>query len=225
VAERFSDQFYKTVIEKPGDYQGAFDQGRLAAENLQNAKRHNGARKPDGTPCFFSMADNILPDQRTEKSKEEEVRIRRKDGMSKTEKETAVVKCKVQGEEIGAAKEEGVAATLGYCSNEEPVVLTQTSEPAFLSAAARASIKLRPHQWTLEASEADGVVVVESPQNSLLSRQLLQEYGLEEEADVLTNNGIRTKCDLRFVSRCNSRRDCGRRSSCPELREQLGESL
>ena len=52
----------------------------------------------------------------------------------------------------------------------------------------------------MAAREAAGVVVVKSPQKSVLSRQLLEEYGLEEEADVLTNNGIRTECDLRFVS-------------------------
>jgi len=73
VAERFSDQFYKTVIEKPGDYQGAFDQGKLAAKNLQNAKRHNGARKPDGTPCFSawqttSCQTNVLRNQRRRRS-------------------------------------------------------------------------------------------------------------------------------------------------------------
>ena len=32
VAVRFSDQFYKTVIEKPGDYQGAFEQARWSTE-------------------------------------------------------------------------------------------------------------------------------------------------------------------------------------------------
>jgi hypothetical protein len=35
---------------------------------------------------------------------------------------------------------------------------------------------------------------------ALLSRQLLEEYGLEDEADVLANSGIRREDDLRFVS-------------------------
>ena len=52
----------------------------------------------------------------------------------------------------------------------------------------------------MAAREAAGVVVVKSPQKSVLSRQLLEEYGLEEEADVLTEHGIRTEGDLRFVS-------------------------
>ncbi len=158
VAERFSEQFYKTVIEKPGDYQGAFDQGKVAAEILQNAKWHNGARKPDGTPCFFSMADNIPTHQGNEKSKEAEDRIRR---LSKTEKENAAVMCKVQGEEIEEVKEEVVAATPGYCSNEEPVVSTQTPEPAFPAPSSPASIHIE--DTSTAAREAAGVVVVKSP--------------------------------------------------------------
>ena len=116
------------------------------------------------------MADDVLPEKGTEKSKEEEDRIRRKDGMSKREKETAVVKCKVQGEEIAAAKEEEVTATLGYCSNEEPFALTQTPEPAFLAPAAPASNHIE--ETPMAAREGTGVVVVKSPQKSVLSRQL-----------------------------------------------------
>ena len=42
--------------------------------------------------------------------------------------------------------------------------------------------------------------VGQGDETALLSRQLLEEYGLEEEADVLANSGIRREDDLRFVS-------------------------
>ena len=40
----------------------------------------------------------------------------------------------------------------------------------------------------------------EAPPEPMLSRQLLQEYGLEDESDLLANNGIRREGDLRFVT-------------------------
>jgi hypothetical protein len=39
-----------------------------------------------------------------------------------------------------------------------------------------------------------------APPEPMLSRQLLQEYGLEDESDLLANNGIRREGDLRFVT-------------------------
>jgi hypothetical protein len=64
--------------------------------------------------------------------------------------------------------------------------------------AARANIDVKVTQISLD--EAAAVIVLEPPQKLLLSRQLLQEYGLEDEADVLANNGIRREGDLRFVT-------------------------
>jgi hypothetical protein len=70
--------------------------------------------------------------------------------------------------------------------------------------------KEAPHEAAISASaveatqmsldEAAAVIVLEPPQKLLLSRQLLREYGLEDEADVMANNGIRRECDLRFVT-------------------------
>jgi hypothetical protein len=45
----------------------------------------------------------------------------------------------VTGEDIAAAKEERVTATLGYSSNKEPFALTQALEPIFIAPSAPAS--------------------------------------------------------------------------------------
>ena len=68
VAERFSQEFYKTLNESPGEYRWAFEQGKLAARMLQDAKWNAGERRPSGSPCYLchssvaSQGGDILPD-------------------------------------------------------------------------------------------------------------------------------------------------------------------
>ena len=68
VAERFSQEFYKTLNERPGEYRRAFEEGKLAATMLQDAKWNAGERRPSGSPCFLchssvdGQGGDILPD-------------------------------------------------------------------------------------------------------------------------------------------------------------------
>jgi hypothetical protein len=68
VAERFSQEFYKTLNESPGEYRRAFVEGKLAATMLQDARWNAGERRPSGSPCYLchSSVDgqegDILPD-------------------------------------------------------------------------------------------------------------------------------------------------------------------
>ena len=68
VAERFSQEFYKTLNESPGEYRRAFVEGKLAATMLQDARWNAGERRPSGSPCYLchssvdGQGGDILPD-------------------------------------------------------------------------------------------------------------------------------------------------------------------
>ena len=66
VAERFSQEFYKTLNETPGDFRKAFMQGKLASAMLQDDKYFDGERRPAGIACYLSfdsVARDILPNE------------------------------------------------------------------------------------------------------------------------------------------------------------------
>ena len=53
VAHRFSQEFYQTLNEEPGQYRKAFCQGKLAAKALQDDRWDAGFQRPLGSPCYF----------------------------------------------------------------------------------------------------------------------------------------------------------------------------
>ena len=67
VAERFSEVFYETLNETPGNFRKAFEEGKLAATMLQEQRYFDGERWPVGAPCYFSCESvsgaDILPDK------------------------------------------------------------------------------------------------------------------------------------------------------------------
>ena len=58
VAERFSQEFYETLNETPGNFRKAFEQGKLASTILQDQRYYDGERRPTGAPCYLSF-DNL----------------------------------------------------------------------------------------------------------------------------------------------------------------------
>ena len=68
VAHRFSQEFYQTLNEEPGQYRKAFCQGKLAAKALQDDRWDAGFQRPLGSPCYFCASPDagaqgdILPE-------------------------------------------------------------------------------------------------------------------------------------------------------------------
>ena len=62
VAHRFSQEFYQTLNEEPGNYRKAFGQGKLAAKVLQDARWYAGDKRPLGLPCYLGTEGDNLPE-------------------------------------------------------------------------------------------------------------------------------------------------------------------
>jgi len=68
VAHKFSQEFYQTLNEEPGNYRKAFCQGKLAAKVLQDERWDAGFQRPLGSPCYFCASPDagaqghILPE-------------------------------------------------------------------------------------------------------------------------------------------------------------------
>jgi hypothetical protein len=86
-------------------------------------------------------------------------------------------------------------------SNTDAVSALNSALDANHAKEARHNMPANVYSANEKSSETElALLRKEEPPEPVLSRQLLQEYGLEDESDLLANNGIRREGDLRFVT-------------------------